>query len=68
MMALNLSTNWDSELVRKWLIERLGEEKAAELQIGAADDWPWLSWKEQKYWMNSWAPIWMVGDGVRSTN
>jgi penicillin amidase len=40
MMALNLSTNWDIELVRKWLIEKLGKEKADLLQVDAADEWP----------------------------
>jgi penicillin amidase len=40
MMAWGLSVNWESELLRARLIERLGPEKAAELDPDYRADWP----------------------------
>jgi penicillin amidase len=40
MMSWGLSVNWESELLRAQLIERLGPEQAAELEPGYAQDRP----------------------------
>lgn len=40
MMAWGLSVNWESELLRARLIERLGPEKARELDPDYRADWP----------------------------
>jgi len=40
MMAWNLSVNWEAELLRSMLIEKLGPEKAAELEPGYFEQWP----------------------------
>ena len=40
MMAWNLSANWEAELVRAEVINRLGAERAAELDLAAIDAWP----------------------------
>ena len=40
MMAWNLSVNWESEILRSMLIEKLGQEKAAELEPGYFEQWP----------------------------
>ena len=40
MMAWTLSVNWEAEILRAMLIEKLGPEKAAELEPGYFDEWP----------------------------
>lgn len=40
MISWMLSGNWDSELLRGQLIEKLGEERAAQMELRAEDRWP----------------------------
>ncbi len=40
MLAWNLSVNWEAELLRSQLIDRLGTELAAELEPGYLPEWP----------------------------
>jgi penicillin amidase len=40
VMAWGLSCNWETELMRAWLIEQLGADKAADLTPTYADDYP----------------------------
>jgi penicillin G amidase len=40
MMAWMLSVNWESELFRQQLVERLGPEVAAQLELQANECWP----------------------------
>ena len=40
MMAWDLSVNWEAELLRARLVERLGPEAAAELEPGYLEVWP----------------------------
>jgi len=40
LMAWNLSANWESELLRGQLYERLGAELAGQLDLDAAGSWP----------------------------
>ncbi len=42
MMAWTLSVNWESELLRARLVERLGAEKAAQLEPPYYDRWPYI--------------------------
>lgn len=40
MMAWNLSVNWETEILRAKLIDKLGPELAAELEPGYYNQWP----------------------------
>ncbi len=40
MMAWNLSVNWEAEILRAMLIQKLGPELATELEPGYSPDWP----------------------------
>jgi penicillin amidase len=40
MMAWNLSVNWEAELLRALIINKLGAEKASELEPGGFEEWP----------------------------
>ena len=40
MMAWDLSVNWDTEIIRTQLVNRLGAEKAALLEPAYLDHWP----------------------------
>ena len=40
MLAWGLSGNWESELLREDLIEKLGPEKASELELEQLQPWP----------------------------
>ncbi len=42
MMAWTLSVNWETELLRARLVERLGAEKAAQLEPPYFDRWPYV--------------------------
>jgi penicillin amidase len=39
LMCWTLAANWETEFMRQHLIQRLGDEKAAELEIGAEKAW-----------------------------
>lgn len=40
MMAWTLSVNWEAEILRAMLVEKIGPEKAAELEPGYFEEWP----------------------------
>lgn len=42
MIAWMLSANWESELLRQKLIDRVGSEMAGRLELDAEDSWPYV--------------------------